>query len=81
MVVHAGDIYTDPHLEARGFFAEVDNPNIGKFKYPNSPAKFTEPLWEALSASPNVGQHNKEIYEELGFTKEHLDILRTGGAI
>ena len=81
MVVHARDIYSDPHLEARSFFAEVDNPNIGRFKYPDAPAKFTEPLWSTPSASPRLGQHNEEIYKELGFQKEHLEILRAGGTI
>jgi crotonobetainyl-CoA:carnitine CoA-transferase CaiB-like acyl-CoA transferase len=81
MVVNARDVYEDPHLAERGYYVEVDHPYMGKHKYPGAPYKFSEPLWKSDSPAPCVGQHNEEIYQELGFTKAHLNILKMGGTI
>ena len=81
IVATAKDSYEDPHLKARGYFVEVEHPVIGKLNYAGAPYKLTESPWQNRGPAPLIGQHNREIYGELGFTKEELAILKAEGAI
>lgn len=75
------DIYDDPQLKEREYFVEVEHPVLGKINYPGAPYKFIESPWQIGGPAPLIGQHNEEIYGELGFSKEDLINLKQGGAI
>ena len=77
----AKTIYEDEHLEARGYFAEVDHPVIGKLKYPGPPFRMTESPWQMGGPAPLVGQHNEEIYHELGISDSEVTRLKAAGVI
>jgi crotonobetainyl-CoA:carnitine CoA-transferase CaiB-like acyl-CoA transferase len=76
------DLAQCPHLDARGFFHEVDHPVIGRIKVPfrlwsmsDSPAAYRRP-------APLLGQHNAEIYgEELGLDADRVASLAAAGVI
>ncbi len=77
-----GDVLRNPHLKARGYFAEVDHPETGRVTYPGAPFKMTEGGWQVRRPAPLLGQHNEEIYcEVLGYTREDLVKLRESGVI
>lgn len=75
------EVVNDPHLNDRGFFVKVKHPYIGILKYPGAPYKFSETPWMILCAAPLVGEHNVEVYGELGFSKEDLILLRANRVI
>jgi CoA:oxalate CoA-transferase len=76
------DLLQNPHLQARGFFAEIDHPETGKVSYPGAPINLTETPWQVKHPAPLLGQHNKEIYcDRLGYTSEELVKLRESGII
>lgn len=76
------DILNDPHLAASGFWVELDHPVVGKLRYPRQGPFCGEDIPEIEKAAPLLGEHNKEIYcGELGFTKNDLVVLRSGGII
>jgi benzylsuccinate CoA-transferase BbsE subunit len=81
IVADAKDVYEDPHLESRDYFVELEHPILGKIKYAGAPCKFSESPWQIRLPAPLIGQHNKEIYGELGFSRQDLIILRAGGVI
>jgi len=71
-----------PQLAHLDFFTEVDHPVVGTLKYPGVPAFIPDAPGQIRASAPLLGQHNQEIYcEELGFSKEQLGILRSGGII
>lgn len=71
------DFVNSPHTQARGFLAEVDHPETGKFLYPGPPYKLTETPRTIRRPAPCLGQHNEELYcQELGFSKKDLAALR-----
>jgi len=76
-------VVESPHLEERGFFAEIDHPTAGSLKYPG-PGFFMDganPM-EGSWAAPTLGQHNSEILGgELGLTVEELGLLRASRVI
>jgi crotonobetainyl-CoA:carnitine CoA-transferase CaiB-like acyl-CoA transferase len=65
------------HLNARGFFTEMEHPVIGKIKMPGEISRLTGSPWSLRRHTPLLGQHNKEIYcGELGFSEEELIQLK-----
>jgi crotonobetainyl-CoA:carnitine CoA-transferase CaiB-like acyl-CoA transferase len=75
------DIYNDPQLKERMYFVEEEHPVMGKLSYPGAPYKFMESPWQIGGPAPLIGQHNEEIYSELGFSKKDLIDLKQSGAI
>lgn len=76
------DLLSDPQLEARDYWEEVDYPQLGTtITYPGALYKSSEMEWEFRRA-PLIGEHNREIYEEeFGFTKKTLAALKQSGVI
>jgi len=77
------EIVEDEHLRARGFFAVVEHPELGRtFEYAGAPYRFSETPWALRTRAPLLGEHNHEVYStELGFSDQELVALREGGAI
>jgi formyl-CoA transferase len=53
---------------------------MGKVKYPGAPAKLSETSWQKGRA-PLLGEHNAEIYGQLGYSEKKLVQLREEGVI
>lgn len=79
-VNNAKDVIEDPQLNARGFFEEVSHPVIGRAKYPGIPWRLPGGSLK-VGHAPLIGQHNREVYGELGFSGEDLLILKQAGVI
>jgi len=82
VVQNAGDLAEDPQLKERGFFVELDHPELGKtisgavpIRLSDTPARYT---W----AAPILGQDNDYVYEELlGLSDDEVAGLRQQGVI
>ena len=90
MAQDAGDLAACPHLEARGFFREVEHPVAGRADYAGMGARLlegngsgvAERLMGAPVPAPLLGQHNAEVYGgELGYNSDELAALRYAGVI
>ena len=64
------DLFTDPHLEAVGFWQDFDHPTEGKLKMPGFPVKFSETPATIRKHAPNFGEHSLEILAEAGVDEE-----------
>ncbi len=73
----------DPHWHDRGFFVEVDHPELGRsFTYPGLPYLFHGSPGRVRSRAPLLGEHTFEIYvRELGLTTDELRPLFENGAL
>ena len=75
-------VVDDPHLNARGYFVEVEHPIIGKAKLPGIPFKLSETPGGVERPSPLVGEHNELILGKyLGMSKEEVGRIRKEGVI
>ena len=81
VVQEPADLARCPHLEAREFFQEVDHAVIGRIKVPfrlwsmpDAPAVYRRP-------APLLGEHNAEVYRELGLDQDRLQTLAARGVI
>ncbi|MBF8267889.1 MAG: CoA transferase [Dehalococcoidia bacterium] len=76
------DAVNHPQYIERGFFVEMDHPEIGKFKAPGSPYSFSATPWHIERPAPMLGQHNREVIcDRLGYSKEDLVKMRQLGVI
>ncbi|MFC2008371.1 CaiB/BaiF CoA transferase family protein [Chloroflexota bacterium] len=78
----AKDILSSPQLEARGFWAEVEHSELGTtMKYPGAFATMNETPTCITRRAPLIGEHNEEVYQEFGYSKETLGILKQANVI
>jgi crotonobetainyl-CoA:carnitine CoA-transferase CaiB-like acyl-CoA transferase len=75
------DIFEEPHVQARGTLIDVDDPVIGRVKMPGPVARFSETPATVARPAPEVGEHNAEVYGELGLSLDELNDLDTAGII
>lgn len=74
------DLLTNPHMEARDYFVAIDHPMTGKVKYPGAPFRAGN-SFQVRRSAPQLGQHNEEVYGQLGYSREDLVKLRAQGII
>jgi crotonobetainyl-CoA:carnitine CoA-transferase CaiB-like acyl-CoA transferase len=71
------DLINSPQLGARGYFAEVDHPVAGSFKYAGLPFEFSQRERRKPQPAPLLGQHNELVYcERLAHSRQELALLR-----
>ena len=77
------DLYEDKQLAARGWWEEVEHPELGrKVTYPGAPYHHSETPWRIRRRPPLLGEHTLEVLEgELGLTREQTEILMGAGVI
>lgn len=72
----------DEQLKARGFFVDIEHPEVGKLAYPSAPYCFSETPWRVERPAPTLGQHNDEVYcGLLGYSRDDLAKLREARVI
>jgi benzylsuccinate CoA-transferase BbsF subunit len=54
-----------PHLEERGYFVELEHPELGRFRVLGAPFKLPASPGGPTTAAPLLGQHDAEVDEEL----------------
>jgi crotonobetainyl-CoA:carnitine CoA-transferase CaiB-like acyl-CoA transferase len=79
----AQDLADSPQLQARGFFVDVEHPELGTtVRYPGAPYGLSETPWRLRRRPPSFGQDNAAVYvQELGLRLDELSVLRTRGIV
>ena len=73
-------IANDVHFtEARQMFEEIDYPGVGTVKLNNSPIKLSESKAKIRGLSPRLGEHNKEILMNLGYSDQQIEEMKENG--
>jgi crotonobetainyl-CoA:carnitine CoA-transferase CaiB-like acyl-CoA transferase len=77
------EVAEDPHLLQRGFWQEVEHPELGEtIRYPGEPYKSAECPYRIRRRAPLIGEHNYDIFQqELGFSDEKMADLKNRGVI
>jgi CoA:oxalate CoA-transferase len=72
----------DPQINARDMFVEVKHPRAGNFRVVNTPFKFSRSSYQVEKASPDLGQHTREVLKGLlGMTDKEIEQLKDSGVI
>jgi formyl-CoA transferase len=75
-----GEVLADPHLRARDMIVEVEHPVRGRYVTAGNPVKLSASPTK-ISAAPLLGQHRREILNELGYDDAAISALDSEGAI
>jgi crotonobetainyl-CoA:carnitine CoA-transferase CaiB-like acyl-CoA transferase len=75
------DIMQDPQYGALDSIITVDDPELGPIKMQNVLFRLSETPGEVRWSGPSLGEHNEEVYGELGITKERLEELAEKGVV
>jgi crotonobetainyl-CoA:carnitine CoA-transferase CaiB-like acyl-CoA transferase len=82
IVLTIEDIMTDPHYAARQNIVTVDHPKLGPLKMQGVIPKLSETPGVPVTAAPEIGQHNCEIYRSLlGMNEQDMSRLAEEGVI
>jgi crotonobetainyl-CoA:carnitine CoA-transferase CaiB-like acyl-CoA transferase len=68
-------------LKARDYFAELEHPAAGRLIYPGAPFKLTTRAWALSRPAPLLGQHNREVFAEVGVDEDEMLRLEKAGVI
>ena len=69
------EVLADPQIVARGMVVEQEHPVLGRVRLPNLPFRFSDFDTTPKVAAPLMGQHNREIAAELGYSAAEIDAL------
>lgn len=81
-VLTVADVANDPHFrDERGMYTQVDHPQLGPVTITNQAVKMSETDPYVRGCAPLLGQHNDEVYAQLGYTPKEIQKLRDQGVI
>ncbi len=74
-------IMNDPQYRALDSIITVEDPELGPTKMQNVLFRLSETPGEVRWSGPALGEHNEEVYGEIGIHKEELDTLSEKGIL
>jgi crotonobetainyl-CoA:carnitine CoA-transferase CaiB-like acyl-CoA transferase len=80
-VFSAADIFADPHMTARADLVTVDDPVLGPVRQQAPVPRFDGAAPQAPAGAPTLGQHNDEVWGEVGVSADELKRLRGEGVV
>ena len=83
-VLTVADLDRSPQLEHRGFWHEIEHADGRSVTYPGPPLNVFvdgEAFGHSRRPPPQLGQHNHEVYGELGLTAAEIERLQSDGVL
>jgi formyl-CoA transferase len=69
-------VFADPQVQHLEAAAEIDHPQLGRFKVVNQAVKLSRTGASLATATPEIGQHTDEILRELGYSDSDIRGMR-----
>jgi crotonobetainyl-CoA:carnitine CoA-transferase CaiB-like acyl-CoA transferase len=66
----------DPQTKHRRYVVEIDDPSLGRHRFPGDPYKFSESPWRIERGAPLLGEHQRAVANELAKASPWLEALR-----
>jgi crotonobetainyl-CoA:carnitine CoA-transferase CaiB-like acyl-CoA transferase len=75
------EVLADPQIQARGMVVEQEHPRLGKLRLPNLPFRFSDCDTTIRDVAPDLGQHNAEVAQALGFDVAEIEAMQADGVL
>jgi crotonobetainyl-CoA:carnitine CoA-transferase CaiB-like acyl-CoA transferase len=73
-VLTVEEMVNDPQIKDRRMIEEVYHPNLGMIRQLANPIKLSRTSAKTVSQAPGLGEHNEELFKELGYS--HSELLK-----
>lgn len=80
-IYNVADIMEDPQYRALESIIQIDDPELGPIKMQNVLFRLSETPGKIRATGPRLGQHNAEVFGELGMNEEHIRDLSEKGVV
>ena len=80
-VYDVAQLMSDPHARARRIVEDVTDPEIGTYPMHTPVPRFSRTPGRVRTVGPKLGQHNQEVYGDLGLDPEEIQKLQCTGVI
>lgn len=82
LIYRAADMLLDPHFAAREAIVPVPHPDFGRLRMQNVAPKLSETPGSVRTPSPQLGEHNEEVYRRLlNMSAARFEQLQADGII
>ena len=72
---------TDPQIIANESVTRLHHPKHGSYLVPNNPIRFEAANTGPRRYAPGLGEHSREILDEVGFSSDDIDRLIAEGVV
>lgn len=73
------DLMEDDHFRDRGFWHEVQHPELGEVTIPGRPFQMERGGWKMRRPAPRLGEHTVEVLSEAGLTEAEIAAVMATG--
>ena len=80
-VARPDELVEDPQLRARGMIERHPHPTVGEVVFHGNPLQFSDADPRERALAPDLGQHNAEIFAEIGVDAADLERLAAKGVV
>lgn len=77
-VFNSNDVFDDPQLKANDALLRLQQPGVGELEMPALPFRLHGASGYAFAPAPDLGQHTREVLEQLGMPEAEIEMLISG---
>jgi len=81
VVARPDELLEDPQLLARNMIERHPHPTLGEVVFHGNPLKLSDTEMRKIALAPDLAQHNREVYGEIGLDDADLERLSAAGVI
>ena len=77
-VYDIGEVFEDPHVQARGMVTEVQHPEFGAVKQVGVGPKLSDTPGAVRTTAPKRGEHTSDLLREAGYSAIEVEDMKAG---
>ena len=80
-VNYRAHLYDDPQVQALEMMWQLENRELGSYRMPGHPIRFSRTPARPTSGAPTLGEHSEALLDELGYTANQIAALKQAGIV
>jgi len=74
-------VVTNSQVLESGYLRQTSHPDYGEMVTMGTPVRYSDGIDEPVDRAPELGENTEEILLELGYSWEHIELLKKNGAL